>query len=257
MSIELYGAFVLACILLALTPGPNMSLFIANGTAHGTRAALLTVLGATLGLGVLVALATIGMTSAMAIMAEWFDVIRWGGAAYLAWLGIGRLRAAFAAAPLEPVAAPADGRYIWQGALVSLSNPKVLLFLGAFFPQFINPAAPIAPQLTRSPGWIAASPWRWAPRKAGSPRGAGVSRMGSAACCCSAAAFGLRWRAGRSISQHSRSKGPHVPHRILSGQLRSRHARSSRPDRAQLAAVRPRGRRGGRASREKAAFHRR
>jgi homoserine/homoserine lactone efflux protein len=148
MSIELYGAFVLACILLALTPGPNMSLFIANGTAHGTRAALLTVLGATLGLGVLVALATIGMTSAMAIMAEWFDVIRWGGAAYLAWLGIGRLRAAFAAAPLEPVAAPADGRYIWQGALVSLSNPKVLLFLGAFFPQFINPAAPIAPQLT-------------------------------------------------------------------------------------------------------------
>jgi homoserine/homoserine lactone efflux protein len=147
MSIELYGAFVLACIFLALTPGPNMSLFIANGTTHGTRAALLTVFGATLGLSVLVALATIGMTSAMAIMAEWFDVIRWAGAAYLVWLGIGRLRAAFAAAPLEPVAAPADGRYIWQGALVSLSNPKVLLFLGAFFPQFINPAAPIAPQL--------------------------------------------------------------------------------------------------------------
>jgi threonine/homoserine/homoserine lactone efflux protein len=148
MSIELYGAFVLACILLALTPGPNMSLFIANGTAHGTRAALLTVFGATLGLSLLVALATIGMTSAMAVMAEWFDWVRWIGAAYLVWLGIGRLRAAFAAPMAEAPVAPRHGRYIWQGALVSLSNPKVLLFLGAFFPQFIDPSAPVAPQLT-------------------------------------------------------------------------------------------------------------
>jgi homoserine/homoserine lactone efflux protein len=148
MSIELYGAFVLACILLALTPGPNMSLFIANGTAHGTRAALLTVFGAALGLSLLVALATIGMTSAMTIVAEWFDVVRWAGAAYLAWLGIGRLRAAFAAPTTEIPVAPRHGRYVWQGALVSLSNPKVLLFLGAFFPQFIDPASPVGPQLT-------------------------------------------------------------------------------------------------------------
>jgi homoserine/homoserine lactone efflux protein len=147
MSLELYGAFVVACILLAITPGPNMSLFIANGTAHGMRAALLTVFGASLGLSILVALATIGMTSAMAVMAEWFDVVRWLGAAYLAWLGIGRLRAAISRAPLEVVEAPRGGRYVWQGALVSLSNPKVLLFLGAFFPQFIDPAAPVAPQL--------------------------------------------------------------------------------------------------------------
>lgn len=147
MSLELYGAFVLACIVLAITPGPNMSLFIANGTAHGMRPALLTVLGASLGLSLLVALATIGMTSAMAVMAEWFDVVRWLGAAYLAWLGTGRLRAALVPAPLETVEAPRGGRYVWQGAMVSLSNPKVLLFLVAFFPQFIDPAAPVAPQL--------------------------------------------------------------------------------------------------------------
>jgi homoserine/homoserine lactone efflux protein len=147
MSLEGYGAFVLACVLLALTPGPNMSLFIANGTAHGTRAALLTVFGATLGLSALVAFATIGMTSAMTLMAEWFDVIRWVGAAYLVWLGVGRLRAAYYGEAMPEVEAPGRGRYIWQGAAVSLSNPKVLLFLGAFFPQFVNPDAPLAPQL--------------------------------------------------------------------------------------------------------------
>ena len=147
MSLQLYFAFVLACILLAITPGPNMSLFIANGTTYGVRAALLTVLGSSLGLSILVALATIGMTSAMWVMAEWFDLIRWLGAAYLVWLGIGRLRSAFAGEALEEVEAPRGGRYVWQGAAVSLSNPKVLLFLGAFFPQFVDTTAPLAPQL--------------------------------------------------------------------------------------------------------------
>ena len=147
MSIELYLAFFLACVVLAVTPGPNMSLYIANGTAHGVRAALMTVLGASLGLSLLVALATIGMTSAMTLMAEWFDLIRWAGAAYLAWLGIGRLRAAFAGEASEIAGAPRRGRHFWQGLAVALSHPKVLLFLGGFFPQFIDPAAPVVPQL--------------------------------------------------------------------------------------------------------------
>lgn len=148
MSIELYLAFVLACLVLAVTPGPNMSLFVANGAAHGVRAALLTVFGSALGLSVLVAGAALGMTASMRVMADWFDIIRWIGAAYLVWLGFGRLRAAWRgtndAAPPPP---PSRGRWFWQGAAVSLSNPKVLLFLGAFFPQFIDPATPAGPQL--------------------------------------------------------------------------------------------------------------
>ena len=55
MSIELYLGFFLACLALAITPGPNMSLFVANGAAHGVRAALLTVFGSALGLSILVA----------------------------------------------------------------------------------------------------------------------------------------------------------------------------------------------------------
>lgn len=147
MSIHLYGAFVLACLVLALTPGPNMSLFLATGTAHGTRAALMTVLGSALGLAILVAAAALGMGSVMSFVSSWFDVIRWIGAAYLVWLGYWRLRAAFRSGPDEAAPAPSRGRWFFQGAAVSLSNPKVLLFLGAFFPQFIDPAAAVGPQL--------------------------------------------------------------------------------------------------------------
>ena len=148
MSIYLYSAFILACIVLAITPGPNMALFIANSAAHGTRAALLTVLGSTLGLAILVAAATLGMSSLMVFVAEWFDIIRWIGAAYLVWLGVSRLRAALRQddhGEAQPL--PKRGRWFLQGAAASLSNPKVLLFLGAFFPQFIEPSAAIAPQL--------------------------------------------------------------------------------------------------------------
>lgn len=145
---QLYGTFVLACVALALTPGPNMSLFLANGAAHGTKAALMTVLGGALGLSILVAIATLGMGSMMSIVGEWFDLIRWAGAAYLVWLGFTRLRAAWRGVDQDDAPPPSRQRWFWQGAAVSLSNPKVLLFLGAFFPQFIDPSAAVAPQLT-------------------------------------------------------------------------------------------------------------
>lgn len=149
MSIYLYSAFVLACIALAITPGPNMALFLANSTAHGTRAALITLAGSSAGLAILVAFAALGMTSLMAIVAEWFDIIRWIGAAYLIWLGFSRLYTAWGMQPDDVIAAApaARGKWFFQGFATSLSNPKVLLFLGAFLPQFIVPNAAVGPQL--------------------------------------------------------------------------------------------------------------
>ncbi len=148
MASELYLAFVLTCVLLALTPGPSMALFIANGTAHGVRAALLTVAGNVLGLSMLVLVATLGMHSLMVFMAEWFDVLRWLGAAYLVWLGIACMRRMRHAGDILEAQPQARGSWFWQGLAVSLSNPKVLLFLGAFFPQFVDPGAAPGPQLT-------------------------------------------------------------------------------------------------------------
>lgn len=144
MSIEVFLAFVAACALLALTPGPAMSLIVANGASFGARAGLETVAGNSVGLGLLVAAAVLGMSSIMALMAEWFDWVRWLGAAYLVWLGVTRIRRALRGVPAAPT--PRRGAWFWQGFAVALSNPKVLLFLGAFFPHFVDPGASLPPQ---------------------------------------------------------------------------------------------------------------
>jgi threonine/homoserine/homoserine lactone efflux protein len=139
MSLQVYFAFVAACIVLALLPGPMVTLIVANGLRHGTRAALINVAGAQVGLGIVIGIVAVGLTSLMATMGYWFDWVRFAGAAYLVWLGIKLIRA-----PAEGVSAdappPPRGGFFLQGLLVLLSNPKVLVFFGAFIPQFVDMA---------------------------------------------------------------------------------------------------------------------
>ncbi len=147
MSLELYFAFVLTSLILAVTPGPSVSLILANATSHGVKVGLATVAGGISGVAILSAGATIGMNSVMVLMSDWFDLIRWVGAAYLVWLGASRIWKAWNGdVSLEKPDLP-KRRWYWQGLAVSLSNPKTMLFLGAFFPQFINQSSPIAAQL--------------------------------------------------------------------------------------------------------------
>src|SRR5450432_121371 len=138
MSLQVYFAFVAACIALALIPGPVVSLVIANGLRRGTRAALVNIAGVQAGLAIVIGVVAIGLTSLMATMGYWFDWVRFAGAAYLVWLGIKLIRA-----PVEGVSAdapppPPRGGFFLQGFLVLLSNPKVLVFFGAFIPQFMD-----------------------------------------------------------------------------------------------------------------------
>jgi threonine/homoserine/homoserine lactone efflux protein len=148
MSFEVLLAFIAACVLLGLTPGPNMALTMANTLTGGLRGGFVTLAGTTTGLAVLVAVAAAGMTSVMVFMSTWFDVIRWVGAGYLVYLGarqLWRLRAPFPEADAA-IERRYSNRYL-QGLLVSLSNPKVILFLGAFLPQFVDPGADATSQL--------------------------------------------------------------------------------------------------------------
>jgi threonine/homoserine/homoserine lactone efflux protein len=141
MSLEVVVTFIPACILLGLTPGPNMSLILANTLTNGLRAGLLTLCGTTTGLALLVAAAAAGMSSVMIFMSEWFDVIRWIGALYLVYLGARQLwLLRRRASSIEPVRLASGANLYLEGVLVGLSNPKVLLFLGAFLPQFVDPA---------------------------------------------------------------------------------------------------------------------
>ena len=93
MSLQVYLAFVAACIALALLPGPVVTLVIANGLRHGTRAALTNIAGVQAGLAIMIGIVAIGLTSLMATMGYWFDWVRFAGAAYLVWLGIKLIRA--------------------------------------------------------------------------------------------------------------------------------------------------------------------
>lgn len=146
-AIEIYVAFIAACWLLAWTPGPIMSLIVANTASYGLRAGLWTLSGSILSGAILVTLATLGMTALMAFMAEWFDVLRWAGALYLIVLGVMRLRRPWRPQPADSAGRAGGGRWFLQALLVGLSNPKTLLFLGAFLPQFVDPTADVGGQL--------------------------------------------------------------------------------------------------------------
>ena len=137
MSIELYLAFVAASVALALLPGPIVTLVIANGLRHGTRAALTNIAGVRAGVAIVIGIVAIGLTSLMATMGYWFDWVRFAGAAYLVWLGIRLIREPVAGVEAEAPPPPRGGFFL-QGFLVALSNPKLLVFFGAFIPQFVD-----------------------------------------------------------------------------------------------------------------------
>jgi len=137
MSLHTYLAFVGACLALALLPGPVVTLVIANGLRHGTKAALTNIAGAQLGLTIVIFIVALGLTSLMATMGYWFDLVRFLGAAYLIWLGIALILSPVEGVALEPLAPPRGGFFL-QGLVVLLSNPKVMVFFGAFIPQFVD-----------------------------------------------------------------------------------------------------------------------
>jgi len=144
---ELYLAFVAATVVLILIPGPNVALIVANSLKHGARYGLVTVAGTSATQAVQLAFVVFGFATVMAAMGaacEWF---RWVGVAYLVFLGIQALRAP--AVTLDLPGAPRKSVRLMFGeaVLVSATNPKVLLFYGAFFPQFVDTGRPIVAQL--------------------------------------------------------------------------------------------------------------
>ena len=145
ISLEVYLAYVVACFVIAIVPGPTVTIIVANSLAYGTRAGMLNVAGTQAGLAIMMATVVVGLSTVIAVMGVWFDWIRLAGAAYLVWLGWKLLRSpddlgqARAAAP--------RGGFFLQGLLVILSNPKGLLWFGAFIPQFVDPSGAYVGQI--------------------------------------------------------------------------------------------------------------
>jgi len=146
MTIDLYIAFVLASVVLVLIPGPNVAVIVAASIGRGSRYGLVAVAGTSAAMVLQLALTVLGMTAVLAVLADGFAWLRWAGVAYLVYLGIRQWRAAPDGLADKSSRGQAK-RLFWRGFIVSATNPKTLLFYGAFFPQFIDPAGDIAAQL--------------------------------------------------------------------------------------------------------------
>ena len=133
------AAFVPAALALNLTPGADMLFCLGQGLRSGPRAAVAASAGISLGGMVHVTVAGLGLGAVMAAAPWAFDVIRWIGVAYLLYLAVQVLRDT--AGPATTAPPLSIGKAFGTGLVVSLTNPKVILFVLAFVPQFVRPDA--------------------------------------------------------------------------------------------------------------------
>ncbi|MEN5301230.1 MULTISPECIES: LysE family translocator [unclassified Pseudomonas] len=140
MTLDTWLIYLLASIGLSLTPGPNSLLALTHGALYGARRTLFTIVGGVFGFSALIALAMFGLTALLQTSASVLTVLKWVGGAYLVWLGIQLWRSPALHLQVSERAARLSNQGMFrQGLLSALANPKVLLFYGAFLPQFIDP----------------------------------------------------------------------------------------------------------------------
>ena len=140
------GLFIVAGLLLNLTPGPDLAYIAARSAGGGLRDGIAATLGITTGCVVHTIAAAAGLSALLATSAAAFEAVKWTGAAYLAYVGIRQilaLRAAPADAKETVVKAAPIARIFREGLLINVLNPKVALFFLAFLPQFIAADAPM------------------------------------------------------------------------------------------------------------------
>ena len=146
MELHVYVAFVIATVIMISLPGPSVLLTVAHSISFGWKRGIVTVTGATTGIAIQLVIAAIGLTSLLNVVAGAFEWIRWAGALYLVYLGIKQWRSA--SGPVELEISPVSKKNLFfQGLVITIPNPKSLIFIAAFLPQFINTANPIGLQL--------------------------------------------------------------------------------------------------------------
>ena len=151
MSLQAWWIFVVMTFVVSATPGPNMLLVMSHGARFGLRSAVMTVAGCMTALLCMMSVSAAGLGALLHSFPAVFNVLRYLGAAYLAYLGYKLWQAGV----LEPIAPGAErsyspersgGSFYRQGLAVAASNPKAIVFSAAFFPQFIQPEGPALPQ---------------------------------------------------------------------------------------------------------------
>ncbi|MBM1185234.1 LysE family translocator [Pseudomonas lundensis] len=132
--------FAAACLVMVLTPGPNMIYLISRSICQGRKAGVTSLLGVVAGFFVHMLAAAIGLTAVFLAVPLAYEALKWAGALYLLWMAWQAVRpgarSPFEARELLP---DAPSRLVLMGFLTSVLNPKVAMFYLSIFPQFISP----------------------------------------------------------------------------------------------------------------------
>ena len=137
-SLSTYAVFVATCLALLAIPGPAVLYIVSRSIDQGRAAGLLSVLGVTTGTLVHIAAAAIGLSSLVLASTVAFSAVRYAGAVYLVFLGVRRLLTRDSEAVVEARAPRSSRRLYTQGFVVNLLNPKTIVFIFAFIPQFVD-----------------------------------------------------------------------------------------------------------------------
>jgi threonine/homoserine/homoserine lactone efflux protein len=151
MTLPSFLLYLVAVLVLTVTPGPSVLMCVTNGVHYGSRRAWFGALGSVTAVSLIMSVSVLGLGAILAVSEKVFLILKWGGVCYLAYIGVRTFFSTHSAIALAPQSAldhPDKSRtsLYWQGFLVGGSNPKALLFFTAFFPQFINSDAARLPQ---------------------------------------------------------------------------------------------------------------
>ncbi|MES2072260.1 MAG: LysE family translocator [Pseudomonadota bacterium] len=149
MSWEAYLVFVLTTGVICLTPGPAALLIVAQGMSNGMRRSYWAIAGIAVANAIYFGLSATGIAALIAASGTLFSIIKWGGVAYLFYLGLAAiLNKASALTVAEDQRLAVQGpRAFWHAVVIELSNPKALLYFIALLPQFIDPARALGAQM--------------------------------------------------------------------------------------------------------------
>ena len=141
LPLPVLAGFAALCLGMVLTPGPNMAYLVSRSICQGRAAGMVSLAGVALGFWVYLLLTVFGIAALLAAHPLAFDLLRWAGAAYLAWLAWGALRPG-GRSPFQVRDLPPDGpgRLFMMGLVTNLLNPKAAMLYLSLLPQFIDPA---------------------------------------------------------------------------------------------------------------------
>lgn len=148
MGYETWFIYAGTILVFMSTPGPSHLLMLSNAMAHGFKRSMATAAGDLSANTLQMLAAGFGLAGVMMTSRYGFSIVKWAGVAYLIWLGVRTIRNSSRNNTTGLKHPPAQLKKLWfQGFVTSAANPKAVVFFAALFPQFIDPASPLWPQL--------------------------------------------------------------------------------------------------------------